>query len=214
MKCPLCLKEENELFYQDNVRSYRCCSVCHLVFVPSDYFLSAKDEKARYDLHQNSADNEGYVSFLSQLVRPMINYLHPKDTGLDFGSGPEPALASLFRDNGFNVRTYDPFYANTLDVLQDNYSFITATEVVEHLHHPSIVMEQLVGMLNPDGLLGIMTKSLPAKTTFRSWWYKNDLTHVCFFSEKTFRWIAEHWKLKIEYKSGDVIIFRKEQTLK
>jgi hypothetical protein len=34
-------------------RAYYRCGRCHLVFVPARYHLSASDEKAHYDLHQN-----------------------------------------------------------------------------------------------------------------------------------------------------------------
>lgn len=210
MQCPLCLKEKNEPYFRDKVRAYQHCLVCGLVFVPPSYFLSAKDEKARYDLHQNNPNDEGYTQFLLQLATPMFSYLKPDDAGLDFGSGPEPALAGLFNLYDFNVELYDPFYANTPQVLNRKYNFITATEVAEHLHHPAQVFQQLVEMLCPHGLLGVMTKPQPPKNAFSGWWYKNDPTHVCFYSEKTFCWMAEKWKLHIEYSKGDVIIFRKK----
>lgn len=210
MQCPLCLEEKNESYFHDTTRTYQHCLVCGLVFVPPVYFLTEAEEKARYDLHQNNPNDKGYQEFLMQLVSPMLKFVKPGDSGLDFGSGPEPALAALFRSNDFNVELFDPFYANGTRLLERQYNFITATEVVEHLHHPAAVMEQLFGMLNPRGVLGIMTKPLPAKEAFSGWWYKNDPTHVCFYSEATFRWIAERWKLQIEYREGDVIIFRKE----
>lgn len=210
MQCPLCLQEETEVYYHDKERSYQLCLVCNLVFVPSTYFLSAKEEKARYDLHENDKKNDGYKQFLMQLVTPMLRYLKPGDLGLDFGSGPEPELGALFNLYDFNVELYDHFYANTSQVLNQQYNFITAAEVVEHLHHPAQVFQLLIGLLNPHGVLGLMTNFLPNKDAFSSWWYKNDPTHVCFYSEATFAWIAEKWKLHIEYCKGDVIIFRKD----
>jgi len=210
MQCPLCLEEINEPYHQDKIRSYQHCLVCNLVFVPSGYFLLEKEEKVRYDLHQNNGADEGYKQFLTQLLTPMLNYLKPDDEGLDFGSGPEPALAALFGSHNFNVRLYDPFYANFPQVLNLKYNFITASEVVEHLHFPAKIFEQIIQMLHPQGVFGIMTKALPPKASFTNWWYKNDLTHVCFYSEATFQWIAKKWKLNVEYHKGDVIVFRKE----
>jgi hypothetical protein len=209
MQCPLCFQEETELFHQDKVRSYQRCLVCELVFVPPKYLLSAQDEKTRYDLHENNSNNEGYKQFLLQLVTPMLDFLEPGDKGLDFGCGPEPVLESLFDSDQFKIDLYDPFYANKPEVLAEKYNFITSTEVVEHLYYPAQVFQHLVEMLCKNGTLGLMTKPLPDKATFSTWWYKNDLTHVCFYSEATFAWIADKWQLNIEYRKGDVVIYRK-----
>lgn len=210
MHCPLCFNENNELYHRDKIRSYQRCLVCELVFVSPEYYLTAKNEKARYDLHQNNPNDEGYKQFLSQLVLPMLTYLKAGDFGLDFGSGPEPALATLFRSHNYSIKLYDPFYVKNPELLDGQYNFITATEVVEHLHHPATVFNKLVEMLSSKGILGIMTKTLPSQKTFSSWWYKNDFTHVCFYSDTTFGWIAKKWKLEIEYQQGDVMIFRKQ----
>lgn len=210
MQCPLCLEEKNEVYFQDKVRSYQRCLLCDLVFVPSQYFLSANDEKARYDLHDNNPNDDGYKQFLSQLLTPMLSLLKSGDKGLDFGSGPEPALAALFRSHQFNVALYDPFFANTPQVLSRQYNFITASEVIEHLHNPAVVFEQLFEMLSTGGVLGVMTKNQVSKSAFPNWWYKNDPTHVCFYSEATFTWIQQKWKLNIEYHKGDVTIFSKQ----
>ena len=210
MHCPLCLKEKNEPYYHNKVRSYQRCLVCDLVFVPSNYFLSENDEKARYNLHQNNSNDDGYKQFLSQLLTPMLSHLKSGDEGLDFGSGPEPALAELFRSHQFHVTLYDPFFANTPQVLNRQYNFITASEVIEHLYNPAVVFEQLSQMLNTGGVLGVMTKTQVPKPNFPGWWYKNDPTHVCFYSEATFAWIQQKWKLNIEYRKGDVTIFSKQ----
>jgi len=165
-------------YHHDKMRAYRHCLVCDLVFVAPQYFLSAKEEKARYDQHHNNPNDEGYKQFLLQLAAPMLSYLEPGNAGLDFGSGPNPALALLFRSHNYNITLYDPFFANTPQVLNRQYNFITACEVVEHLYHPAAIFEQLVEMLSPHGILGIMTKAQPPKDDFSNWWYKNDLTHV------------------------------------
>ncbi|XUO83513.1 hypothetical protein RVM27_13965 [Halomonas sp. KM007] len=39
--------------------------------------------------------------------------------------------------------------------------------------------------------------------------YINDPTHVCFFSEATFRWWAAEQGLTVEFTGNDVVIFRK-----
>ena len=43
----------------------------------------------------------------------------------------------MFEEMGHTVALYDYFYANDPFVLHHLYDFITATEVVEHLHNPA-----------------------------------------------------------------------------
>ena len=185
------------------------CRNCYLIYVPPEYFLSAEDEKARYDLHQNSFNDQGYMEFLNQLFIPLNELLSPKCNGLDFGSGPEPILSGLFENVGHNVKIYDHFYSFDTKVFEKKYDFITACEVVEHLHDPKKELDMLWSSLKPGGLIGIMTNLLADNQSFADWHYKNDLTHVCFFSESTFNWLAKQWQAEISYMTNNVIILRK-----
>lgn len=212
MNCPLCASDAIKSFHSDKARPYFQCHCCALVFVPKAYFLSNEDEKERYDQHQNNPEDEGYSSFLMKLVEPMIHRLAPGVCGLDFGAGPTPALAGLFEKKGFGMDRFDPFYADNQELLLNEYDFITATEVVEHLHRPQDVFEKLFGMIKPGGLLGLMTKTMPDENLFASWWYKNDRTHVCFYSDDTWRWIENKWEVNLIYAKDDVFIFRKSEN--
>ncbi len=40
--------------------------------------------------------------------------------------------------------------------------------------------------------------------------YKNDSTHVSFFSRTTFKWLARKWQTKIIFADKDVILFCKK----
>ncbi len=210
--CPLCKSEKVSDFFQDKRRNYMHCLVCNLVFVPPSQFISAADEKRRYELHQNSPDDLNYRSFLSRIFLPMQNCLNPGSCGLDFGSGPEPTLSVMFEEAGHSMTIFDFFYANVPSALQKQYDFITATEVVEHLHDPTMELERLWGCLKDGGRLGIMTKPAPDRDAFSSWHYKNDLTHVCFFSEVTFKWLAGQWDADLTFADKDVVIFHKRDV--
>ena len=208
-KCPLCGANNIESACKDRYRDYLRCLKCQLVFVPSEQFISAKEEKAEYDLHQNSPHDPGYRRFLGRLFKPMQEELAPGSEGLDFGSGPGPTLSVMFEETGFPMDIYDPFYANDPLVLTKQYDFITATEVVEHLFQPREVLDQLWAILKPGGLLGIMTKLVIDMEAFKNWHYKNDLTHVCFFSKPTFEWLADMWHAKVTFIGKDVILLSK-----
>jgi 2-polyprenyl-3-methyl-5-hydroxy-6-metoxy-1,4-benzoquinol methylase len=92
------------------------------------------------------------------------------------------------------------------------YDFITASEVVEHLHHPRFELERLWSALRPRGILGIMTKRVRDQHAFANWHYKNDPTHVIFFSEATFVWLSRYWSAELQVVGPDVVLFRKQQS--
>ena len=180
--------------------------------VPPCAQLSADAEKAEYDLHRNSVDDPGYRRFLGRLAGPLLARLTTASQGLDFGCGPGPALAAMLREAGHQVRLYDCFYAPDDSVLTGPYDFITASEVVEHLHQPGDVLARLWQALRPGGCLGLMTKLVIDREAFSRWHYKNDPTHVCFFSRETFAWLAAQWGAEAEMIGDDVIIFTKPGT--
>lgn len=208
--CPLCDDLSiNKTYFQDTRRNFYSCETCHVVFVPPEQFLSAEEEKAAYDHHQNSPDDPDYRRFLSRLFIPVNQQLPPGSHGLDFGSGPGPTLSKMFEEAGHSMTIYDYFYANDRSVLEQPYDFITATEVVEHLHRPNQELEGLWHILKPGGILGIMTKRVKNREAFAKWHYKNDLTHVCFFSEATFQWLAEQWQAELTIVGNDVVLLKK-----
>ena len=208
--CPLCETSDGKEFYRDKTRDYFRCRVCNLVFVPPSQFLSAEDEKARYDLHQNSPDDEEYRRFLSRIFIPIRGALSPGSLGLDFGSGPGPTLSVMFEETGYSMKIYDYFYSPDPSVLEKQYDFITATEVAEHLHNPKEELDRLWSCLKPGGKLGIMTKLALDRDAFANWHYKDDPTHVSFFSRATFEWLAGKWQANVTFTGKDVIIFSKE----
>lgn len=209
--CPLCSSPSIQAFHRDKKRDYLYCMICHLVFVPPAQHLDPKEEKAIYDLHENQLDDPGYRQFLSRLTIPLQERLSPDASGLDFGCGPGPLLAKMLQEQGYQTAIYDPFYANHEQrLLQGRYDFITCTEVVEHFRQPQQEFQRLFDMLKANGLLGIMTKLVIDADAFSRWHYKNDLTHISFFSQATLKWLANQYHCQLEIIGKDVIIFRKQ----
>ena len=207
-ECRLCQGGDCRPFHDDG-RRYFCCPECGLVFAHPECYLSAEDERAVYDRHQNSPDDSRYRQFLSRLFEPMAARLPSGSRGLDFGSGPGPTLSVMFEESGHTVSVYDPFYAPDSGVFQREYDFITASEVVEHLHRPREELDRLWGCLSPGGVLGIMTKRVLDHEAFSRWHYKNDPTHVCFFAVQTFEWLASLWGASLTVVGDDVVILEK-----
>ena len=186
MICPLCTSKQISDYYKDKRRNYHTCKICSLVFVEPSQRLSKIEEKAEYDKHENSPNDAGYRTFLTRMLTPITSMIKQNSNGLDFGCGPGPTLSIMFRELGYSVDDYDLFYQNDKSVFCKKYDFITSTEVFEHLFEPGKIISQLLDMIETHGVLGIMTKRVTTIEAFSNWHYKNDMTHVCFFSEKTF----------------------------
>jgi hypothetical protein len=205
--CLLCVSDQAALFYQDKNRDYWRCKRCSLVFVPPEFHLSLAAEKARYDQHENDADDAGYRGFLKRIVSPVSERVAKGASGLDFGCGPTPLLADLLRQDGFPMQVYDPNYAANEDVLKSGYNFIVSTEVLEHLRRPMAVLRQLFALLEEGGILAVMTRPHERSIDFASWHYKNDRTHIAFYSVETFDWLSEQLSVSYERVDNDIFIF-------
>jgi len=179
------------------------------VYVPRKYHLPCEAEKAEYDKHENSAFDPGYRQFLSRLVAPLKSYIKDGDSGLDFGCGPGPAISSLLADKKVKLCSYDPYYENHASLLQHSYNFVVATEVVEHFCCPGEAWPLMFNCVKPGGVLGIMTKLVINLERFKQWHYKNDPTHVSFYSLATLEWIASRWNVKLTRLSDDAFIFER-----
>ncbi|WP_321533091.1 class I SAM-dependent methyltransferase [uncultured Desulfuromonas sp.] len=210
--CPLCQSGGSVLFGEDRRRCYWRCPCCRLVFVARHDLPTSHEEKAEYDLHENTPDDDGYRRFLSRLFNPLQQRLTDHALGLDFGCGPGPTLSVMASESGLQMKLYDPFYAPDHSVLAQRYDFITATEVVEHLHRPGAELDRLWDLLQPGGILAIMTKLVIDQQAFTTWHYKNDRTHVRFFSRQTFHWLAEKWQAQLAFIDKDVIFLRKNES--
>ncbi len=212
IRCPLCHCAEHALYAHHKTSEYRLCSVCSLLFLLPSSYLNAQDEKCRYDLHTNSSDDLGYRKYLTKVLNPVKERVQEGAFGLDFGSGPGPTLSRMFEEEGYKMNIYDHFYAKDENVLEQKYDFITSTEVIEHLYDPRTVLDRLISMLKPQGLLTVLTQVYPSIDEFTSWYYKNDPTHVCFFSLETMKYLEKKWKVDFEVIGKDIFIFTRGKT--
>ncbi|MBC8513302.1 MAG: class I SAM-dependent methyltransferase [Candidatus Thioglobus sp.] len=207
--CPLCKTTNSSKFYKEKFREFLRCSSCDFVYVPKVYHLSDTEEKSRYDTHNNDPNDHRYRHFLSQLLVPLLERIKQQSNGLDFGSGPGPTLSLMLEECGHSVDLYDKFYANDISVFEKKYDFITATEVVEHLSEPMAEINRLIEMLNNQGYLAVMTQILTPQIDFSSWHYKNDPSHIGFFTKKSLSFLANYLNIEVYFISERVIFFQK-----
>jgi len=215
--CRLCGTQGAALFYRGDRRSYHRdflrCVECDLVFVPDEFLLTPERERARYELHENDPEDEGYRAFLSTLVDEMIPSLAPGARGLDYGSGPTPALMQMMRERGFDMQGYDLYFAPDEGALAGSYDFITCAETVEHFRDPLVEFDRMSAALAPGGVLGMMTDMPEGEwdaEQFAQWHYIFDDTHIAFFSAATMSWLARRYGWHLRMPRARVSLFVNE----
>ena len=207
--CPLCAMPHARRVAGAPPRTYYRCPRCALIFVSPASLPSAAEERAVYDLHQNSPHDAGYRRFLSRLCDPLLERLPPAAQGLDFGCGPGPTLSVMLQEAGHRMALYAPFYAPFPEVWQREFDVITATEVVEHLHAPGDALAEVIARLRVGGWLGIMTQRSDLVQDLAAWRYMRDPTHVCFFAERSFHYLAERHGLSVSFPRNDVVLMQR-----
>lgn len=208
MHCPLCLQNHSAHFEKDRLRDYFKCQVCQLVFVPPDQLPTPSEEEERYRLHQTHDDDEGYLVFVQSFMEQLKQRVVKAEKGLDYGSGPTPLFSSTLRKEGYSLAIYDPFFANDRKLLTDRYDYITCVETVEHFHHPRAEWEQFKKLTKPEGWIAVKTSLLHDQIEFKSWYYKGDITHVCFYTKETFEWIGRTFGFRPEFEGASSIFLR------
>jgi 2-polyprenyl-3-methyl-5-hydroxy-6-metoxy-1,4-benzoquinol methylase len=207
--CPVCQTGQLAPFRTIGDQRYLRCGLCQATVMAPECRLAEDRERAVYELHENSESDPGYRRFLTKLAEPLLARMEPGACGLDFGCGPGPALAKMLEEAGLAVALYDPFFYPDDRLLTQRYDFVTCTEVVEHLYQPAEVFQMLDRLLRPGGLLGIMTCFQTDDDRFDNWHYRRDPTHVVFYREYTFDWLAQNYGWDLEIPAKDVVLLRK-----
>lgn len=207
--CPLCGGGKTELFFSEKTREYRQCAECALVFVPARFHISPEREKARYDTHQNRADDERYRTFLSRLVEPLVGKLEAGAEGLDYGSGPTPVLSEMLAGMGYRMRIFDAYYAPDTAVFDRRYDFLTCCETIEHFREPRKEWERFLSLVKKGGWIGIMTELADNAGDFSTWYYRNDETHIGYYWRRTFEWLGRRYGVEVEFHGKSVVLVRR-----
>jgi SAM-dependent methyltransferase len=128
---------------------------------------------------------------------------------LDFGCG-NGAFIRFLRNQGIETIGVDPIpvendmrrhiHTSLLELPEGRFDAITAFEVFEHLDRPCDTLSHLVTLLDEDAFIFITTavtnRALTNIRCFEHWIYQKDPTHIGFFHERTFEWIALRFNLE------------------
>ena len=208
--CKVCKSTNIKFFFKSGKSVYWGCKVCGSKFLDPKSYRSNSYEKKHYLKHNNSINDPNYKNFLLKLFKPLKDKISTSDVGLDYGCGYAPALANIFKNYGFKVELYDPFFFPNKDVLLKKYKFITCSEVVEHFFNPYDEFDKINNLLDNNSWFGVMTTFLPKDDLFENWYYRRDPTHVVFYNTETFKYIGFQRNWQVFFPSENIVLFYKK----
>lgn len=202
IKCTLC-GTKGDLFNEFDSRRYYNCPDCKSIFMDPQDYLTSQEEEERYKEHNNDINDSRYQEFVAPIVKAVQNDYRPNTLGLDYGCGTGPVITKLLNDKGYKLNLYDPYFADYPENLKVKYDYIVCCEVIEHFYNPKEEFQRLNWLLKPGGAIFMKTEIYDDDIDFDTWYYKNDPTHVFFYSQKTLECIQECFQF------SDVIIEEK-----
>lgn len=175
------------------------CPNCDFIFKDPNHFPSREAEEKRYQEHHNEIDDVRYRDYFKHFINHCIVPFSKGSSVLDYGSGPTPVLQDVLeRDYHYHVEIYDPFFAQSKAYFNKTYDVITCTEVIEHVQDVHKSFRLFTLMSNDQTILALMTQFRPdSMEAFYDWFYHRDLTHIAFYSLKTFQYLTRIYPFEI-----------------
>ncbi|MGL4981308.1 MAG: class I SAM-dependent methyltransferase [Treponemataceae bacterium] len=200
MICNFCSQPTNQIVVKSVL--YHHCDFCHGIFKDPSCFCSPDDQKNRYEKHNNTLENQSYKKYLQDYLQKIDLFFQKqsKQIGcfLDFGSGVFPAMEALLKEeNNFKslletqIFSYDIFFANYPKILEKKFDGINCLEVAEHFENPLKEFSLLYKLCKEDGYVIVSMQFVDFCDDFSLWWYKEDSTHVSFYSKKSLQILAK-----------------------
>src|SRR5436190_869315 len=72
---------------------------------------------------------------------------------------------------------------------------------------PAVFLARVANLVRPGGVFAVMTSFYEDAESFAPWWYKRDITHVCFYHEMTMQWVARTNRWALDLPATNVALF-------
>ena len=214
MNCRIC-ETESSLFYSD-VRSFYKCPSCTLIFTneTADNVAAEKHYKDQW----NNADKNFWKQQTDGLLSVIHRYKMPVGRVLDFGSGTGE-ITKEFQARGIEATPLEPMIHGYLkdQNYPDKFDVVVGVEVIEHLPDMREELKEIEKNLSADGIMLFTTiltdsfiDSINEVEQFKGWWYKDDPTHVSFFSSKSILRLAEIMIYTADIYSAQLFVLKRQ----
>ena len=169
---------------------YRRCAQCSFVFTDAFDNWSHQDfERRIYNADYAKVDPE-YLDSRPEKNAEFINLAFGAGkTGLrvlDYGGG-NGALADTLRRDGYTADSFDPFSQHNVRPT-GKANLLTAFEVMEHVPEPHRTVDDMLSLLEPDGIVLFSTLLQPPDfdQIGLNWWYIGPRNgHISIYSPLT-----------------------------
>lgn len=209
MTCLICGSQQLNSIHCSSGEVYHHCQDCDYIFLQPKFRLSSDAEKGRYLEHNNDISDPRYLQYLEKTWKK-ISAQVKSGLVMDFGCGPSRGLKQVLKDQDYEVVSYDPiFYPINFEERVNQVDAVFCSEAIEHSYEPLPTFRQMNRVLKNDGWITLRTAFHPGAEAFNDWWYKDDATHVGFFSEKTLEQVAETLGWKIQHIHSPYVVFQK-----
>lgn len=175
---------------------YHRCPHCGFIFTTFCDAWTADDFRTRiYNADYGKVDYDPNIAKgvtatiaygIGQNIAALLKGAQGKIRLLDFGAGGNPGrVGQALIDSGFDVTSYEPYFADGARAIAGLYDVIYLVEVIEHCHDPLAVAQLIARHLPEHGLLYIetMLHDHPAPdTVFDSWYIAPRNGHISIFT--------------------------------
>lgn len=208
IRCPLC-HQQAPFFLQDKRRAFYSCGHCSLVFAEPSSHLMISAERQRYGRAQKMTKQKQLSQFVMPLLTQLGELTGTSLQGLNFGRVLDNDSLAKINAAGHRLNQYDPFFAASSPVLQQEYDFVCSYRVFEHFKQPQQEWDLLSRLVKPQGWLAVGTPLLTDLSHFSKWHYKNNPTHVSFYQHKTFEYLANKGGFKLLLAEKELVLMQK-----
>lgn len=224
--CGMCGSSQVEFLdvIQDFI--FRQCSKCAFVFTPDITPEYLKNLYAKgYHGPEDGGPQKGWSKDFS-FLEPALKLLPDGPLRvLDFGTGQDLVPDEL-RRLGHRVIAVDiapPIRPHPdrltgdvleLDLKMNQFDLVYAFQVFEHLPNPRSILEELLRLLKPEGLLLIhtdMETEARLENEFRNWWYVTPPDHCSFYRPETFRIALKKTHHKVIIAEPTFVVIKKQK---
>ncbi len=226
LTCPMCEAKVFEHKGEIQGFQYLQCIHCELVFCPkitTDYLKNLY--LTGFHGPEEGAPKRGWkkdISFLDPAFQLLPGNKSLKI--LDFGTGQDRTPEQL-RAIGHRVIAVDitsPLRPHpdrlTGDILELNlkaaqFDLVYSYQVFEHLPNPRQIMERLLDLTKPDGLILLHTDMETEerhREGFQNWWYVMPPDHCTLFSHKTFEKYSNSTGNPVIWKDDKRVVIRRQ----
>lgn len=225
--CPMCGNPNTTLKGTIDIYQFSLCTNCLFVFSPQiTPQYQAQWYAEGYHGPEDGAPKSGWSK--PDFLMPIFDFLPKKESlqMLDYGTG-QSFVPDKLREQGHKVVAVDiapPLRPHpdrlTGDLLElklgpNQFDLIFSFQVFEHLPEPRPVLDELLRLMKPGGLILIHTDmETPERDQegFENWWYVAPPDHCAFYRHKTFEVYLEDKPAELVWKDEKKVIIQKRKV--